>query len=163
MTDHRSHETAGGTARRDGMDRSEGTAFSHEPVMLAEVLAVFAPVPGGVIVDATLGGGGHSRAILEAQGAVSVLGLDRDRDALAAARRSLEPFGDRAEAAPFELRPHRGCGSRRRARRRSPASCSTSGSARPSSIAPTAVSATAARVRSTCGWTSDRPRTAADL
>jgi 16S rRNA (cytosine1402-N4)-methyltransferase len=69
--------------------------FSHEPVMLAEVLAVFAPVSSGVIVDATLGGGGHTRAILEQQPAVSVLGLDRDADALAAAGRRLEEFGDR--------------------------------------------------------------------
>jgi 16S rRNA (cytosine1402-N4)-methyltransferase len=69
--------------------------FAHQPVMLAEVLAVFAPVVDGVIVDATVGGGGHSRAILEQQPAVAVVGLDRDADALAAAARTLEPFGDR--------------------------------------------------------------------
>jgi 16S rRNA (cytosine1402-N4)-methyltransferase len=90
MTDHRSSENTGAA-------RGEGTVFSHEPVMLAEVLDVFSAVHAGVIVDATLGGAGHSRAILEAQPAVSVLGLDRDRDALDAARRALAPFGDRAE------------------------------------------------------------------
>jgi 16S rRNA (cytosine1402-N4)-methyltransferase len=69
--------------------------FAHQPVMLAEVLEVFAPVPAGVIVDATVGGGGHSRALLEQQPAVSLVGLDRDADALAAASRALEPFADR--------------------------------------------------------------------
>jgi 16S rRNA C1402 N4-methylase RsmH len=90
MTDHRSSENTGAA-------RGKGTVFSHEPVMLAEVLDVFSAVHAGVIVDATLGGAGHSRAILEAQPAVSVLGLERDRDALDAARRALAPFGDRAE------------------------------------------------------------------
>jgi 16S rRNA (cytosine1402-N4)-methyltransferase len=65
--------------------------------MLAEVLGVFESVTHGVIVDATLGGAGHSRAILEAQPEVSVLGLDRDRTAIDAARRALAPFGARAE------------------------------------------------------------------
>jgi len=46
--------------------------FIHEPVMLAEVLAAFAPIPAGVVVDATVGGGGHARAILEA----SALGVE---------------------------------------------------------------------------------------
>jgi 16S rRNA (cytosine1402-N4)-methyltransferase len=76
-------------------DRPQGGIFAHQPVMVAEVLAVFAPIESGVIVDATVGGGGHSRAILEQQPAVSVVGLDRDEDALAAAARNLEAFGDR--------------------------------------------------------------------
>jgi 16S rRNA (cytosine1402-N4)-methyltransferase len=79
----------------DHRSTTDEPAFSHQPVMLAEVLAVFAPVQSGVIVDATVGGGGHSRAILEQQPEVSVVGLDRDADALQAAARNLEPFGDR--------------------------------------------------------------------
>jgi len=70
--------------------------FSHEPVMVQEVVDLFAPVPPGVVVDATLGGGGHSVALLTAHPHLTVLGLDRDPDALAAASRSLEAFGDRA-------------------------------------------------------------------
>ena len=52
--------------------------FEHRPVMLGEVVAAFEPVPAGVVVDATVGGGGHSEAILEARPDVNVLGLDRD-------------------------------------------------------------------------------------
>ncbi|MGH9016936.1 MAG: 16S rRNA (cytosine(1402)-N(4))-methyltransferase RsmH [Acidimicrobiales bacterium] len=70
--------------------------FDHEPVMEAEVVALFAPVPPGVVVDATVGGGGHARAILEAHPHLRVLGLDRDLDAVEAARETLAPFGTRA-------------------------------------------------------------------
>jgi 16S rRNA (cytosine1402-N4)-methyltransferase len=97
MTDHPSQENPEGHDGRDGTARSGGGAFTHEPVMPAEILEVFSAVPPGVIVDATVGGGGHSRAILEAQPEASVLGLDRDRDALAAAGGALEAYGDRVE------------------------------------------------------------------
>ena len=79
-------------------ERDETTAvhpFIHEPVMLAEVLDAFAPIPAGVVVDATVGGGGHARAILEAHDDVTLVGLDRDDDALAAAAEALASFGDR--------------------------------------------------------------------
>lgn len=69
--------------------------FIHEPVMLAEVLDAFAPIPSGVVVDATVGGGGHARAILQAHTDVTLVGLDRDDDALAAAAETLADFGDR--------------------------------------------------------------------
>src|SRR5436309_7851792 len=49
----------------------------HRPVMVEEVVGLLRPVPPGVIVDATLGGGGHSRALLEALPYVDVLGLDQ--------------------------------------------------------------------------------------
>ena len=70
-------------------------AFAHDPVMKNEVVDTFRSVPAGVIVDATLGGGGHSEAILDARDDVSILGLDRDADALAAATSRLGRFGDR--------------------------------------------------------------------
>ena len=70
-------------------------AFAHDPVMKNEVVDTFRSVPAGVIVDATLGGGGHSEAILDARDDVSILGLDRDADALAAATDRLGRFGDR--------------------------------------------------------------------
>jgi 16S rRNA (cytosine1402-N4)-methyltransferase len=59
--------------------------FEHRPVMLAEITQLFADVPAGTIVDATLGGGGHSAAILEAHAHLDVLGIDQDTDALTAA------------------------------------------------------------------------------
>jgi 16S rRNA (cytosine1402-N4)-methyltransferase len=69
--------------------------FRHLPVMLAEVLEVFEPVPAGLLVDATVGGAGHARALLEARDDVDLLGLDRDEQALRAAATGLESFGDR--------------------------------------------------------------------
>ncbi len=70
-------------------------AFEHDPVMVDEIVAVFEPVPAGVIVDGTLGGGGHAGALLAARDDVTVLGLDRDPDAIAAATGRLSSFGDR--------------------------------------------------------------------
>jgi len=63
--------------------------------MVREVVASLRPEEGGWYVDCTLGMGGHSRAILEAGKGASVLGLDRDSQAVEIARRALEPFGAR--------------------------------------------------------------------
>lgn len=70
-------------------------SFSHEPVMCDEIVGVFADVPPGIILDATLGGGGHSEALLEARHDLDVIGLDRDPDAIAAATDRLERYGAR--------------------------------------------------------------------
>lgn len=70
-------------------------SFDHSPVMRDELVDVFADVPPGVIVDATLGGGGHSDALLSSREDLSVLGIDRDPDALAAATQRLARFGRR--------------------------------------------------------------------
>src|SRR5437870_12270294 len=70
--------------------------FSHPPVMAREVVELLLPVPGGMFVDCTVGGGGHSAALLDARRDVHVLGLDRDVDAVEAARSRLARFGDRA-------------------------------------------------------------------
>lgn len=69
------------------------TGFSHEPVMLAEVLGVFAGADQGTFLDATTGGAGHLSAILSAHGALRALGIDQDADALAAAAEVLEAAG----------------------------------------------------------------------
>jgi len=74
-------------------------AFAHEPVMVDEIVAVFATVPPGTVLDATIGGGGHAAAILDEYPALSVLGIDRDDQALAAAGERLARFGDRVTAA----------------------------------------------------------------
>lgn len=69
--------------------------FEHRPVMAAEVVELFATVPAGVVVDGTVGGGGHAARLLEARSDLDLLGLDRDPDALAAAAERLSAYGDR--------------------------------------------------------------------
>ncbi|MBR2601371.1 MAG: 16S rRNA (cytosine(1402)-N(4))-methyltransferase RsmH [Clostridia bacterium] len=69
------------------------SAFIHEPVMLPEVLEWIRPIAGGVYCDGTLGGGGHSGAILQAAGPDAVLyGIDRDETAIAAATERLQQY-----------------------------------------------------------------------
>lgn len=69
-------------------------AFPHVSVLLAETLAALAPRPGTTFIDATVGAGGHSEAILETPGTY-VVGIDRDPVALEIAKRRLARFGDR--------------------------------------------------------------------
>lgn len=70
--------------------------FVHRPVLLEEVVEGLALKPGAVVVDATLGLGGHSERMLQAIGPDGrLLGLDRDREALAIAKERLAPFGER--------------------------------------------------------------------
>jgi 16S rRNA (cytosine1402-N4)-methyltransferase len=78
-------------------------SFEHIPVLRDEVVSLFASVPPGVVVDATVGGGGHAAALLEAYPSLRVVGLDRDPAALAATGQRLSSFGDRVTliAAPF--------------------------------------------------------------
>jgi 16S rRNA (cytosine1402-N4)-methyltransferase len=70
----------------------------HEPVLLAEVMVLLEPARGGLYLDGTLGGGGHSEAILSASERTRVVGVDRDPGALAEAGRRLALYGDRFEA-----------------------------------------------------------------
>jgi len=70
-------------------------AFEHQPVMASEIVEIFAPVPPGWVLDATLGGAGHAALLLDAHPHLKVLGIDRDADALAIARERLARFGDR--------------------------------------------------------------------
>jgi 16S rRNA (cytosine1402-N4)-methyltransferase len=78
-------------------------SFEHIPVLRDEVVSLFASVPPGAVVDATVGGGGHAAALLEAYPSIRVVGLDRDPAALAATGQRLSSFGDRVTliAAPF--------------------------------------------------------------
>lgn len=65
-----------------GTDREAGEY--HEPVLAAEVTEVFEPLTSGVVVDATFGGGGHTRRLLEEmREGIRIVGIDRDPDALA--------------------------------------------------------------------------------
>jgi len=70
----------------------------HVPVLLDRVVTLVAPVlqhPGSVLLDATLGLGGHAEAILRRCPDAHVIGIDRDPEALERARQRLEPFGAR--------------------------------------------------------------------
>lgn len=64
--------------------------FQHKPVMLDAVIEWMAPHEGGIYVDGTLGGGGHTQALLAAGG--RVYGIDRDQDALQAAGERLAGY-----------------------------------------------------------------------
>ena len=76
------------------------TEEGHVPVMVEEVIESLAPAPGSFQIDATVGGGGHSLRILEANSPDGrLLGLDADGAAIARTRKRLERFGDRATLA----------------------------------------------------------------
>jgi len=77
--------------------------MTHVPVMTAEILQFLRPEHGGLFVDCTVGLGGHARALLDA-GATRLVGLDRDLDALARARQTLAPWGDRVELVHADYR-----------------------------------------------------------
>lgn len=65
-------------------------AFTHTPIMVAEVLQLLQPERGGIFVDCTLGGGGHADEVLKRLPEGSkLIGIDRDEDAIAAASRKL--------------------------------------------------------------------------
>ena len=71
-------------------------ATFHEPVLLPEVLELLAVQPGQVVVDGTVGGGGHARALCERVGpGGQVIGMDRDPEAYAEAEKRLAPYRDR--------------------------------------------------------------------
>jgi len=67
--------------------------------MLDEVLEVFEDIPDGTMLDATLGGGGHAAALLDAHPGLNLIGIDRDAAAIAAATATLARFGDRVHIA----------------------------------------------------------------
>jgi 16S rRNA (cytosine1402-N4)-methyltransferase len=68
-------------------DRNNQDRDFHRPVLAQEVVDLMAPVLPGVVVDATFGGGGHSRRMLDEFGEdVTVIAIDRDPEALANAR-----------------------------------------------------------------------------
>ena len=77
------------------------TSPRHAPVLLDRVVALLAPAldhEGAVLVDCTLGLGGHTEAVLERCELARVIGIDRDPAALELASERLRPFGDRFTA-----------------------------------------------------------------
>jgi 16S rRNA (cytosine1402-N4)-methyltransferase len=83
--------------------------FAHESVLVRETLHALSPRTGGTYADATVGAGGHSEAILDASAPEGrVIAVDRDPEAVAAARTRLARFGSRVvvvHAAFSELGP----------------------------------------------------------
>ncbi len=77
--------------------------FSHLPVMAREVVELLLPVPAGLLVDCTVGAGGHAALLLDARPDCRLLGIDRDADAVAAATARLRRFGDRVEMVQGEF------------------------------------------------------------
>lgn len=73
------------------------TEFHHVSVLLRECLEGLNIRPEGVYVDGTLGGGGHSEEIAKRLTTGTLIGIDRDRNALEAAGRRLAPYGSRVK------------------------------------------------------------------
>jgi len=67
----------------------------HEPVLADEVIQLLGPQGAGLYLDGTVGGGGHTRQVLQRCSDCRVLAVDRDPDAIEHARLSLAEFGDR--------------------------------------------------------------------
>ncbi|MFM6000856.1 MAG: 16S rRNA (cytosine(1402)-N(4))-methyltransferase RsmH [Dolichospermum sp.] len=76
------------------LDLEEFT-FSHIPVLSQEVITGLNIQPGGNYLDLTVGGGGHSRLILESAENTKITAVDQDLDALKAAQENLAEFGNR--------------------------------------------------------------------
>ena len=80
-------------------ENGEGGSSYHRPVLVEEVVGLLVVDPGGVYLDATLGGGGHAEAILKSLSPRGrVIGLDRDPEAVAHAAQRLSAFGERFAA-----------------------------------------------------------------
>ena len=72
-------------------------AFSHIPVLGKEIITGLNIKENGKYLDVTVGGGGHSRLILEAASNTQITAVDQDEDALVAAKNNLAEFGNRVE------------------------------------------------------------------
>jgi 16S rRNA (cytosine1402-N4)-methyltransferase len=72
-------------------------ASEHQPVLTDRVVELLAPAGPGLLVDATVGLGGHAEALLRAEPEFQLVGLDRDPQALARAGERLQPFSDRVQ------------------------------------------------------------------
>lgn len=67
----------------------------HQSVLLQEVLQAFAPLEEGVLIDCTLGLGGHSKAILSQKPHLKLIGIDKDKFAQEIAKERLKAFEGR--------------------------------------------------------------------
>jgi len=69
----------------------------HKPVLLQEIIDTFSDIKSGIIVDCTLGYGGHSEALLKANPDINMVCIDQDSEALEFSKKRLEPFKDRVK------------------------------------------------------------------
>lgn len=74
---------------------SERLSDLHQPVLREDVVRLLSPLAGKLVVDGTLGLGGHAEALLQADDTVQVIGIDRDMEALELANQRLAQFGSR--------------------------------------------------------------------
>lgn len=80
----------------ESTDKLSTMAVNHIPVLLHEVVELLAPEPGDLILDCTIGGGGHAEALLgKAQPGGKLIGIDHDQSALQAAATRLQPYKDK--------------------------------------------------------------------
>jgi 16S rRNA (cytosine1402-N4)-methyltransferase len=100
------HHLDGVAAAQRGVSMRYASAY-HAPVMVEEVMELLRPERGGVYLDGTLGGGGHAEALLDRAPGATLVGVDRDPDALAEAGRRLQRFGARVRLvrSPFAEAP----------------------------------------------------------
>ena len=70
--------------------------FNHESVLPEETIEYLNVKPDGIYVDGTLGGAGHASRVLEKLETGKLIGIDQDAEALEAAGKRLEPFGEKA-------------------------------------------------------------------
>ncbi|HEY1084428.1 MAG TPA: 16S rRNA (cytosine(1402)-N(4))-methyltransferase RsmH [Prosthecobacter sp.] len=84
---------AGGGGKTPGPEGARGVPFYHLPVLMNEVLEFLQPAPGKLIFDGTLGGGGHTEALL--QRGARVVAMDQDDEALRHAGERLKGYADR--------------------------------------------------------------------
>lgn len=89
-------EVGHSTLLMEGIPLEGGMPFYHESILLNKVVEYLAPAEGKLFADGTLGGGGHTEALLEKGSCVK--GVDRDADARKYASERLSRFGDRFEA-----------------------------------------------------------------
>lgn len=80
------------------MENKSNIEFSHISVLFEESINALQVKENGIYADGTLGGGGHSEGILKQNGTCRLIGIDQDKEAIAAASKRLECFGDRFTA-----------------------------------------------------------------
>lgn len=69
----------------------------HIPVLYREVIEAFSPCKEGIVIDCTMGYGGHSSLLLDHNGALKLIGIDQDPTAIEFSSKRLEPYGNRVE------------------------------------------------------------------
>lgn len=93
LTERSSNNDSNGMEPPEEPTQTRNLPFYHLPVLVQEVLEMLQPAPGKLIFDGTLGGGGHTEAILHA--GARVVAMDQDDDALRYAGERMKPYADR--------------------------------------------------------------------